>query len=72
MVDVHDGLLGDWCELNFKEGVHTLARRDLQLDYSVIDANVEARSFIVSQQARLADDRAVTFISPVIAEYDTF
>jgi len=46
--------------------------RDLQLDYSVIDANVEARSVVVAQQARLANDRAVTFIPSVIAEDDTF
>jgi len=72
MVDVDDGLFGDWCELNFEEGVPTEARPDLQLDYSAIDAVDEARSGIVAQQAGFVDHRAVTFIPSVIAEYDTF
>src|SRR5215469_11239735 len=38
MVDTHGRLFGDWCELNFKEGIPEPALRDLQLDYAEIDA----------------------------------
>src|SRR5215831_3923672 len=38
MVDIHQGLFGDWCELNFKEGVPEDATVDLERDYDRIDA----------------------------------
>jgi Fe-S-cluster containining protein len=33
MVDLQDGLFGDWCELNFPDGVSLAAEEDLQRDY---------------------------------------
>jgi Fe-S-cluster containining protein len=54
MVDVHDGLFGDWCELNFTEGVSKEAMTDLQLDYDAINDATE-------------NSGDVTFIASVIA-----
>jgi Fe-S-cluster containining protein len=36
MVDARDGLFGDWCELNFTNGVDPKAEEDLRLDYYAI------------------------------------
>jgi hypothetical protein len=72
MVDSHDGLFGDWCELNFQHGVPAEAQVDLERDYDSIDAVDEARSFAVAQQAGVRNHRSVTFIPSVIAEYETF
>jgi len=72
MVDVNEGLFGDWCELNFVEGVPDSAMRDLKLDYNRIDASEETRSAAIARQSGLPDPRAVTFIPSVIAEFDRF
>jgi Fe-S-cluster containining protein len=72
MVDVHEGLFGDWCELNFKEGIPENALSDLEQDYNHIDQLQETRSAGVAQRAGLSDQRAVTFIPSVIAEYESF
>ena len=72
MVDVNEGLFGDWCELNFVEGIPDSALRDLAQDYNRIDASEETRSAAVARQAGLPDARAVTFIPSVIAGYDSF
>jgi Fe-S-cluster containining protein len=69
MVDVHDGLFGDWCELNFKEGIPASALTDLAQDYDRIDSSDEDRSAAVALAAKLSDHRALTFIASVIAEY---
>src|SRR5262245_59794433 len=72
MIDVRDGLFGDWCELNFKEGIPEGAAKDLQQDYDAIGAADDMRSAEVARRAGVSDPRAVTFIPSVIAEYDTF
>jgi len=72
MVDVNEGLFGDWRELNFVEGVPDSAMRDLKLDYNRIDASEEIRSAAIARQSGLPDPRAVTFIPSVIAEFDRF
>ena len=72
MVDIHEGLFGDWCELNFKEGIPAKALNDLRQDYNRIDEVQETRSAAVAQRAGLSDHRAVTLIPSVIAEYETF
>jgi len=36
MVDRHDGLFGDWCELNFQNGVEKLMRYKDFLDFGVV------------------------------------
>ena len=72
MVDVRDGLFGDWCELNFQNGVSGAARADLKQDYDRIAEIQETRSAAVAQRAGLSDHRAVTFIASVIADYESF
>jgi hypothetical protein len=72
MIDVRDGLFGDWCELNFKQGIPEGAAKDLEQDYNAIDASEATRSAIVAQRAGISDHRAVTFIPSVIAEFDSF
>jgi Fe-S-cluster containining protein len=72
MVDIHQGLFGDWCELNFKEGIPVGAMIDFQQDYDRIDAIQEALSARVARQAALDNPRAITFIPSVIVEYDKF
>jgi len=72
MVDVNDGLFGDWCELNFKDGVSEKALADLKQDYDEIGALQDMRSAMVARRARISDPHAVTFIASVIAEHDRF
>jgi hypothetical protein len=72
VVDIHEGLFGDWCELNFKQGVPDAALADLQQDYNRIDEFQEGRSAAVARKAGLPDHRAVTLIPSVIAEYESF
>jgi Fe-S-cluster containining protein len=67
MVDVRDGLFGDWCELNFKDGVSDSAKADLQQDYDAIAAADERRSAEAAETMNLSDHRLVTFIPSVIA-----
>jgi hypothetical protein len=72
MVDIHEGLFGDWCELNFEKGIPDGALADLKQDYDRIDQLQEARSADVARKAALPDHRAVTLIPSVIAEYENF
>ena len=72
MVDLQDGLFGDWCELNFKDGVPEKALTDLKQDYNHIDQLQETKSAAVARQAGISDHRAVTLIPSVIAEYGSF
>jgi len=72
MVDTHGRLFGDWCELNFKEGIPEPALADLKLDYAEIDAAQEAGSAKVAAAAGLQNPRALTFIPSVIVEYSGF
>jgi len=52
MVDVRDGLSGDWCELNFTQGIPKAAVADLQQNYDSIDASHELRSEVPSSHNR--------------------
>jgi Fe-S-cluster containining protein len=72
MIDTHDGLFGDWCELNFKAGVPEAAIADLQQDYDGIDQFQEARSAGVARRTGISDRRTVTFVPSVIADYEDF
>jgi len=72
MVDKHEGLFADWCELNFKEGLPKTVEYDLSLDYNQIDAAQDRESAEVAVRFGLPDQRLVTFIPSVIAEYDNF
>ncbi len=73
MVDLRDGLFGDWCELNFPEGVSRRAHQDLQLDYYSIQHEEQFATERVSE--KLLGERlkeATVFIPSLIAEFDTF
>ena len=72
MVDVQEGLFGDWCELNFNEGIPEKVLGDLEQDYNHIDQLQETRSARVAQQAGISDHRIVTLIPSVIAEYESY
>jgi Fe-S-cluster containining protein len=72
MIDVHDGLFGDWCELNFTQGIPKSAKTDLQQDYEAIDTEQDRRSSDCARRAGLPNARAVTFIPSVISEYRSF
>ena len=72
MVDLQQQQFGDWCELNFKDGVPDDALVDLRQDYDNLDAMQEARSAAVAARAGIADHRAITFIPSVIATYSKF
>src|SRR5262245_53462610 len=72
MIDARDGLFGDWCELNFTNGIPEGAAKDLQQDYNTIDASDEMRSAAVARRAGFPDHYAVTFIPSVIAEFESF
>jgi Fe-S-cluster containining protein len=72
MVDIHEGLFGDWCELNFKHGLSEKTMLDLGQDYNRVDEIQQTRSAAVAQRAGLSDHRAVTLIPSVIAEYEKF
>jgi hypothetical protein len=67
-VDVHDGLFGDWCELNFKDGVSEKAKDDLRQNYDRIAEVDEACSAEVAQRDGVSDHRLVTFIPSVIVD----
>jgi len=71
MLDAREGPFGDWCELNFKEGIPERAAKHLQQDYNDIDASDEMRSAAFARRASLTDHRAVTFIPSVIAEFES-
>jgi Fe-S-cluster containining protein len=66
MVDTEDGVFGDWCELNFTEGVPESALQDLKQDYGALDAAEYRRSTEIAEQRRLPDARAVTFIASAV------
>jgi len=66
MVDIETGLFGDWCELNFTEGLQESALQDLKQDYSALDAAEHRRSMDIADQRRLPESRAVTFIASAV------
>jgi Fe-S-cluster containining protein len=68
MVDARDGLFGDWCELNFTEGLPPESARDLCLDYCELEAieRQATRSLSEKLLGRKLDDVTV-FIPSVIA-----
>jgi Fe-S-cluster containining protein len=72
MIDVNDGLFGDWCDLNFKEGLSETAKADLKQDYNHIGEIQETRSAAAAHRAGISDCSTVTFIPSVIAEYENF
>jgi Fe-S-cluster containining protein len=73
LVDARDGLLGDWCELNFREGVSQEAINDLRLDYYEIQAIEQQVTEYISLYFPLDLQKENTvFIPSVIAAFDVF
>jgi hypothetical protein len=73
MVDSQDGLFGDWCELNFREGLAPDVSADLRLDYYEIHA-VEQEAAEHLSCYLLGDRRAETtvFLPSVPATFEDF
>lgn len=70
MVDLSDGLFGDWCELNFREGVSAEMERDLALDYYEIEATGSALSEALAQHVLgIGRSDARLFIPSIVAGY---
>lgn len=73
MVDDHDGLFGDWCELNFVEGVTEEAQGSLQWDYYGLQDAERASTRELSESLLGERQEALTvFIPSIIVEYEQF
>ncbi len=73
MVDDHDGLFGDWCELNFVEGVSEEAQENLQRDYYGLQESERASTSHLSELLLGESQEALTvFIPSIIVEYERF
>jgi Fe-S-cluster containining protein len=73
MVDSHDGLFGDWCELNFKEGVSSALAEDLRLDYYELQAvEREATAGLSHRLLGIRQDEVTIFLPSIIAAFDSF
>jgi len=73
MVDAHDGLFGDWCELNFVRGIPPEALADLSRDYYEMQEIERSTSegLSVSLLGKRWNDLTV-FIPSLIVEFEGF
>ncbi len=73
MVDAHDGVFGDWCELNFREGVTPELAESLRLDYCGIQAiEGEATAKLSKILLGTPHEQVTLFIPSVITALDLF
>ncbi len=73
MVDSRDGLFGDWCELNFKEGLPSGALEILTRDYYAIQAAEDISNEVMTDLLLgKRDPEATVFIPSVITEYPSY
>ncbi len=73
MVDSHDGLFGDWCELNFKGGVSAELSEYLGLDYYEIQATEqEVTGHLAHHLLGSRQEEVTIFIPSIIAGFDIF
>jgi len=73
MVDVSDGLFGDWCELNFRGGMASELAEALRLDYYRIQQiETEATAYISSRMRGDRQEGITLFIPSVIAAAESF
>jgi len=73
MVDCRDGLFGDWCELNFLEGVTPEQTKSLKLDYYEIQSvEQEAGKSILECLPENPKMEVTVFIPSIIASFATF
>jgi Fe-S-cluster containining protein len=71
MVDLNDGLFGDWCEMNFTGGVTPGIEEDFRLDYYEIQ-NVEraATAYLAQRLTGQPQDEVTLFIASALALFD--
>lgn len=73
MVDAQDGLFGDWCGLNFREGIFPELEKDLCLDYYELQVAERAVTEDLSQYYLSYREPVVTlFIPSAIAAAGVF
>jgi Fe-S-cluster containining protein len=73
MVDARDGLFGDWCELNFTQGIPRQALPGLELDYGGIQDVEDALTEELSLRLYGRSQRSLTvFIPSLLAEFVPF
>ncbi len=73
MMDSNDGLFGDWCELNFKEGISPAMAEDLRLDYYELQAiEQEVTANLSHHLLGSRHERVTVFLPSVIAAFDSF
>lgn len=73
MVDAQDGLFGDWCGLNFREGIFPELERDLCLDYYELQVTERAVTGDLAQYFLSYREPSVTlFIPSAIAAAGVF
>jgi hypothetical protein len=73
MVDIHDGLFGDWCELNFVAGIPSDAQDSLLRNYYELH-EIERSSTANLSELLLGERQEVltVFIPSSIVEYENF
>lgn len=73
MVDLQDGAFGDWCELNFNDGISSELAEDLRLDYYELQVVEQEVTASLSSHLLGSRQEEVTVLLPsVIASFDTF
>ncbi len=73
MVDVRDGIFGDWCELNFVEGLTEQALNDLRLDHCGIrTAELSTAQVLMRILPAGRTAEATIFIPTLIVDYECF
>ncbi len=73
MVDSNDGLFGDWCELNFADGVPAEVQPDLKRDYYELQNIEEIATEVVSEAVLGERQRQLTvFIPSIAAAFESF
>ncbi len=73
MVDIRDGIFGDWCELNFVDGLPEQALNDLRLDYCGLREAELSSAEVLSRLVpggRAAE--ATIFIPSLVVDYERF
>ena len=73
MVDAQDGWFGDWCKLNFTEGLPPESVQDFSLDYYEIQAvQGEANRSLSERRLRRGIEDVTVFIPSVICNAEFF
>jgi Fe-S-cluster containining protein len=73
MVDLGDGPFGDWCELNFTDGIPGDARRDLALDYAGLQEMEDSLGERIAVEVLGRQGAGITvFLPSVAAEFESF